>query len=128
MHSNLTCFFVPLPLQLIHQGEKKTQVIKKHLVVEATLSDLQDLSFMHPEVQRWDRYWDISTISYPIKTWISDWELAELVSPPALPQLHHQGEVSALLGLGHPMLLLARGRISSPALTSLGLAHPSLLS
>jgi hypothetical protein len=51
------------------------------------------------------------------KPWI--WDLAELVSPLALLHLHHQGELSSTAQLGQ----LARGRLNSPALLSVGPAH-----
>jgi len=47
---------------------------------------------------------------------IRAWTVAELIGPLAPPYLHHQGELSTLLGLGHPMPSLAKEKVSSSAL------------
>ena len=55
--------------------------------------------------------------------WIRAWVGTELVSAPALPYLHHQGELSALLQLGHPNQPSVGGRFSTPALMPSKPAH-----
>jgi hypothetical protein len=55
------------------------------------------------------------------KPWIWAWVVAELVSLLALPNPHHQGELSSSALLAHSELKLAMA-----ALTPLGLVHRQL--
>lgn len=61
--------------------------------------------------------------------WMSGWAwiVAGLVSLPALPHPHHQGELSGIVLASLPYVAMGKVWGGLPAFTPSGLAHPYIL-